>query len=583
MLFTQLARRFGSADEAALTRREVLAASLAAGAGAMLLATGSALAGAGRRQNGGGAEGAGGGAEGGRPGNGRTVLVVGGGLSGLACAYELSQLGYQVLVLEGRKRPGGRVLTISDFVSGKVVEGGGEFVGSNHPAFLNYAKRFGLELQEDGEIENLSTPVVLNGKRLSDSELETIYSEMAGAYGSLNADAETVDPERPWATANAAAWDNRSMKDWLDAQTLSDAARTLIRTDLETNNGVRMDRMSYLGFLTMLKGHGVSKFWTETEVYRVRGGNAQLAQAFVDAIGPERVLFEQAIIRVIISRGKAAAVNSDGQRYEADHVVVAVPPSAWQAIEFFPALPRGLRPQTGTIIKILAGVQRRFWLEGDDAAIGLSNEDVALTWDGTAGQQGDTGVCLTGFSGGPGAERLRAMTPDQRQRAALTQMARVHARLTSQNVSVRVMDWAGDRWTKCGYSFPAPGQVTTIGPLLQQARGAPGLLHFAGEHCCYRFVGYMEGALTSGLDAARRIATADGVLSKPEPAGMGDRPESAPATGEPMEAQPPATPETPATPDAPPAAPAKIEIDLEPVGAGSSTGGGTAAPASPKM
>ena len=32
-----------------------------------------------------------------------------------------------------------------------------------------------------------------------------------------------------------------------------------------------------------------------------------------------------------------------------------------------------------------------------------------------------------------------------------------------------------------------------------------GRLHFAGEHCCYKFVGYMEGALQSGIAAARNV------------------------------------------------------------------------------
>ena len=38
-----------------------------------------------------------------------------------------------------------------------------------------------------------------------------------------------------------------------------------------------------------------------------------------------------------------------------------------------------------------------------------------------------------------------------------------------------------------------------------------GHLHFAGEHTCYAFVGYMEGALNSGASLARahrRSATA---------------------------------------------------------------------------
>ena len=58
-------------------------------------------------------------------------------------------------------------------------------------------------------------------------------------------------------------------------------------------------------------------------------------------------------------------------------------------------------------------------------------------------------------------------------------------------------------------SFPAPGQVTTIGPVLEAGLGR---LHFAGEHCCPAFVGYMEGALQSGVRIAKKLATRDGLV-----------------------------------------------------------------------
>ena len=50
--------------------------------------------------------------------------------------------------------------------------------------------------------------------------------------------------------------------------------------------------------------------------------------------------------------------------------------------------------------------------------------------------------------------------------------------------------------------------MTTVGPLLHD--GIEGRLHFAGEHACYKFVGYMEGALNSGVSIARRLAVRDG-------------------------------------------------------------------------
>jgi monoamine oxidase len=40
-------------------------------------------------------------------------------------------------------------------------------------------------------------------------------------------------------------------------------------------------------------------------------------------------------------------------------------------------------------------------------------------------------------------------------------------------------------------------------------------LHFAGEHACYKFVGYMEGALNSGVAVAKRIAARDAGATVP--------------------------------------------------------------------
>jgi monoamine oxidase len=47
------------------------------------------------------------------------------------------------------------------------------------------------------------------------------------------------------------------------------------------------------------------------------------------------------------------------------------------------------------------------------------------------------------------------------------------------------------------------------GPIFKA--GFANRLQFAGEHTCYAFMGYMEGALTSGYRVASRIAIRDTV------------------------------------------------------------------------
>src|SRR6185503_10039759 len=106
-----------------------------------------------------------------RPASGRRVVVIGAGFSGLACAHELASAGYDVTVLDARNRVGGRVISFSDLVPGKNVEGGGELIGSNHPTWVAYKDKFKLEFLDVTKEEDASQPVYFGGKMLSDEEV----------------------------------------------------------------------------------------------------------------------------------------------------------------------------------------------------------------------------------------------------------------------------------------------------------------------------------------------------------------------------------------------------------------------------
>jgi monoamine oxidase len=432
------------------------------------------------------------------------VVVIGAGFAGLAAAYELSRAGADVTVLEARNRVGGRVVSFRDLVPGGAMEGGAELIGTNHPIWMEYGPRFSLRFIKITE-EDAEAPIVLNGRRLTRADAEKLWEDMSSALNGLNADAATLpDAFAPWSAGDAAAWDRRSLADWIAGLRVPDLCKAGIDAQMVSDNGVATAWQSYLGNLAMIAGGGGEKYWTETEVFRCAGGAQQLAQHLAREIGAARVQLRQTVSS-IAATDRGVKVVAGGAAHEADYAVLAVPPLTWNRIAFTPRLHLTGVPQMGTNVKFLMKTKNLFWRAAGLAPDFLSDGPVHLTWHTTQHQKVD-GAGVVAFSGGNAADTCRAWTPAERTERYLAALSPVFPALRAGFERARFMDWPSDPWVKGSYSFPAPGEVTTLGPQLQQPLG--GRVFLAGEHTCYAFVGYMEGALQSGARAAKRIIEA---------------------------------------------------------------------------
>lgn len=476
--------RLAGARPSALSRREFLLGSLATGASLML---------ADQRRSG-------------RADGAPRVVIIGAGFGGLSCAYQLQRAGARVTVLEARPRVGGRVFSIDTLLPNQKVEAGAELIGLNHPTWLAYAKQFGLTLNELGEGNEEQAPILLNGKRLLGAEAKQLWGAIDSVLQSMNADARTLNAEKPWLSANAAA---------LDRQTLQEASRRWPGTELEKHAAMTMiandmnclpDRYSYLAMLASIAGGGIETFWTESENFRCASGNQSLALALAAAIGQAHIQLRSPVAQIDLSSPTARVTLASGQTLEADAVVLTAPPSTWDDLRIRPSLPASYRMSTGTALKVLCRVDQPFWhaqaLEPDS----LSDQAVGMTWRGgePAATNAQGPACLTVFAGGQAAQSWIGRNPSERKAMANGELETLFPGFRKHNDQQIFCVWPKERWTRCGYSAPAPGEVTRVFPRLEG--GWQDKLFFAGEYSSPGFYGYMEGGLHSGAVLARRLA-----------------------------------------------------------------------------
>jgi monoamine oxidase len=95
-------------------------------------------------------------------GRGRSVAILGAGVSGLCAAYELDRAGYDCVILEAQRRAGGRSLTLRrgdvfqemnqpaqtcTFDEGQYLNAGPGRIPHHHVNVIDYCRRFGVALQ----------------------------------------------------------------------------------------------------------------------------------------------------------------------------------------------------------------------------------------------------------------------------------------------------------------------------------------------------------------------------------------------------------------------------------------------------
>lgn len=446
------------------------------------------------------------------------VVVVGAGLAGLTAARELAAAGARVRVLEARDRVGGRTLN-HDLGNGEVVEAGGQFVGPTQGHVLGLAEELGVETfpaYAEGQT------VYVHGDRSKrfggDIPPDLLALPDVGVMmARLRRVAGSIDLAEPWRSPNAAELDHMTTQTWARRLSLGRGGLELLEVLLGSAYGTTAAEASALFTAWYVAGAGdehhpgtLDRMIGVTggaQESRFVGGSQLLSLRMAEELG-DAVVLGTPVRRISQARG-GVEVRADGRTWQADRVVVTVPPHLVERIDFEPLLPAQQaalfgRMTFGTLMKCEAVYERPFWRED-----GLSGQGVFRGRTGpvcsmfdNSPPSGEPGI-LMGFVGAAQWKAWSGRPDRERRGAVLRSFAKVVGPRALEPVDYFEKDWTQEPWTRGGpTSVLAPGVLTELG----RWRDVPhGRVHWAGAEHADHWNGFMDGAVRSGTDVAARI------------------------------------------------------------------------------
>ncbi|MGH2714669.1 MAG: flavin monoamine oxidase family protein [Thermoleophilaceae bacterium] len=401
--------------------------------------------------------------------------------------------GADVVVLEARDRPGGRVEQ-EWLPDGRPVQYGGEVVADWMSAYVGLVAELGLTLEpsytaidlppawgvDEGVAVGEQAPWMDDADRANLVRVEAEFAALS----------RSVDPDDPWSHADAARLDALSMGDWLRSV---DARPGVIRLLEHMARSLSIDSIERTSLLAQLRkeaacgGHG---FYDERrwEHLRVAEGSATVAIRMAGKLG-ERLRLGSVVEAIEV--GKACSVLlRGGERIQSEAVVCALPVGPLRDVAITGVSDERLRSlhsqRHALAFKTVVAYPESFWEVGGATSDGVW----ASVW-----------VQREGI--------LSALTPPDRLGPFLASPDRrgeflaVLSELMGDGALEPILWgerlWGLDPFTQGYVTSWRPGDVMAVGPL--HGTHEPPFYVCGSDQWV---AGYMEGAVRTGRDAAAR-------------------------------------------------------------------------------
>ena len=421
------------------------------------------------------------------------VLIVGGGVSGVAAAVALVGRGVDVALVEARPRLGGRIAT--DDVAGLSVETGGEFLDAGDSAIARLLVELGVEREPGVHVKQPDTVIRSSHGRPPERALELV----AALDDEIEAIAATVDPDAPWESEHAGALDATSLAAWV-AQRGADANALALVDAVHAVGGstVPTAEMSLLAMAAKQARRGPPD---GRLTLRIAGGAAAFTIAAAERLHG-RLFLGSPVVGLLRERDRVELELRDGRRLAARVAIVAVPLGPARALAISP-VPHAERLaalaelRTGHVVKAHVAFATPWWREAERPFVpAITDSACGSVYEGPSGHPGATLACFIGAAPARVLLRLRGAARAAAVLKALAFLA--GGDFPEPPIGVRLDAWNEQPETAGSYLVYRVGELTRHRDALRRPEGR---VVYAGAEASSS-PSFIAGAAEAGYNAA---------------------------------------------------------------------------------
>ena len=421
--------------------------------------------------------------------SGKKVIIVGAGMAGASAARTLSDVGFEVQVLEARNRVGGRIHTFKDW--GVNLELGANWIHSaSHP---------------DNYIDTLATQAKVATQETNYGKFK-LYDSQGRKIGRLRTQLSMIKFEKQLAREAEllAASDS-------DISFLELATRSYTSSGNKQEVINRLIRGSYANNFSDDLSEVSAKYYTleyedysDRTDYLVTGGYDTIVKSLLSGINVE---FQSEVKEIRIT-GNEVVTITDNETYQSDHIILTVPLSILQQgkILFNPTLPdykqqAFSRISMGLFNKVFMEFEEKFWPGNTDFLV-FQHETLAHFGIAVNYHHYRKRPILIAMPVAESARWIETEPDHVIQQTWLNILSKAFPRKNVNLKRVKVTRWGQDVYSLGSYSYvPVGSQAKDF-----EAIACPvGRIHFAGEATLSAHHATVHGAYLTGIREANRI------------------------------------------------------------------------------